>query len=740
MATSSKYYFPDLCTTARTRKIEGPWSRSADSSGRDRHSVPRRERPRSVLPTAQKASILVLGRPPTVRASSHSGTASGSVLPQGSRPLITSVRLPGRHVSRSAKPGPPREPPKPPTASPTHSWTRWLLTLATLFVLLVVVMRAPSHQEGASLSYSDFVGKVSGGQVMTVDINDKGAIKGSLKDGTKFTTRIPTVLANSRLEQQLESKKVEITASRSSSGSPLGTLLVLFLPLLVIVGLFLWARRQAVQTLSGGLSAIGRARAKIIEAERPTTRFEDVAGYEGVKQEISEIVDFLRSPERYAVAGAKGPRGVIMVGPPGTGKTLIARAVAGEAEVPFLSVTGSAFVEMFVGVGASRVRDLFAEARKRAPSIIFIDEIDAVGSRRGGAARLGGSDEREQTLNQLLAEMDGFDQASGIVVLAATNRPETLDPALLRPGRFDRHVTVPLPNQAERAAILAVHGRGKTLAPDVDWDTVARATPGFSGADLANLVNEAAINAVRAGGAVIDAQGLGDARDRLLLGRRESTNALLPEERHSVAVHESGHALMAALCEHADPVAKVTILPSGPALGATEQLPEAERHLYSESYLTDLLTVRLGGRAAELVVFGEGSTGAADDLAGATQIAARMVREFGLSPALGPVGYGSGAPHYLGGESTEDTLRRPYSEQTQRIVDKETARLVRQAEERALALLRDHRKALDTLADLLTARETVDGSVVLDVLQQQQQQQRPDGHHPTAAGKPTPSP
>ncbi|MFI7300989.1 ATP-dependent zinc metalloprotease FtsH [Streptomyces sp. NPDC050121] len=652
--------------------------------------------------------------------------------------MITSVRLPGRHLSRSAKPGPPREPPKPPASSPTPSWTRWLLPVATLALLLVVLMRVPSPKEGASLSYSEFVGKVTGGQVKTVDINDKGAIKGSLKDGTKFTTRMPTALDNSRLEQQLQSKNVEITASQSSSGSPWGTLLLLFLPLLFIVALILWSGRRAARTLGGGLSAIGRARAKIIETERPTTRFEDVAGYEGVKQEISEIVDFLRSPERYAIAGAKGPRGVIMVGPPGTGKTLIARAVAGEAEVPFLSVTGSAFVEMFVGVGASRVRDLFAEARKRAPSIIFIDEIDAVGSRRGGGARMGGNDEREQTLNQLLAEMDGFDQASGIVVLAATNRPETLDPALLRPGRFDRHVTVPLPNQAERAAILAVHARGKTLAPDVDWDTVARATPGFSGADLANLVNEAAINAVRGGGAVIDAKDLDAARDRLLLGRRESTNALLPEERHSVAVHESGHALMAALCEHADPVAKVTILPAGPSLGATEQLPEAERHLYSESYLTDLLTVRLGGRAAELVVFGEGSTGAADDLAGATQIAARMVREFGLSPALGPVGYGSGAPHHLGGESTEDTLRRPYSEQTQHIVDEETSRLVRQAEKRAVALLSEHRKALEALAELLTIRETVDGSVVLDVLQQQQQ--RPDGHHPAAAGKPTPSP
>jgi cell division protease FtsH len=644
-------------------------------------------------------------------------------------------------LSRSARPGPPHEPPKPSAPAPTPSWgRRWLLPVATLALLLVVLVRVPSSQESRSLSYSDFVGKVGGGRVERVDIDDKGAIEGTLKDGTKFTTRIPTALDNSRLEQQLRSEHVEITASQSRGGSPWGTLLVLFLPLLLIVALFVWSGRRAARALGGGLSAIGSARARIIETERPTTRFEDVAGYQGVKQEISEIVDFLRNPQRYAMAGAKGPRGVIMVGPPGTGKTLIARAVAGEAEVPFLSVTGSGFVEMFVGVGASRVRDLFSEARKRAPSIVFIDEIDAVGSRRGGTARLGGNDEREQTLNQLLAEMDGFDQSSGIVVLAATNRPETLDPALLRPGRFDRHVTVPLPNQAERAAILAVHARGKILTPDVDWDTVARATPGFSGADLANLVNEAAINAVRAGGVVIDAQDLDDARDRLLLGRRESTNALLPEERHSVAVHESGHALMAALCEHADPVAKVTILPSGPALGATEQLPEAERHLYSESYLTDLLTVRLGGRAAELVVLGEGSTGAADDLAGATQIAARMVREFGLSPALGPVGYGSGASRHLGDESTGETLHRPYSEQTQRIVDEETARLVRHAEERAVSRLRDHREALDTLAGLLTTRETVHGSVVLDVLRQQQERRRPDGHHPAATGRPMPPP
>ncbi|WP_431961421.1 ATP-dependent zinc metalloprotease FtsH [Actinacidiphila sp. bgisy160] len=628
--------------------------------------------------------------------------------------MLTQVRLPDRHASRSAKPGPPREPPKP--ATPTApSWRPWLLPLAALVVILILVARAQPSRS-TTFPYSAFVGKVEAGVVKTVDINDKGAVAGTLKDGTRFTTRIPTALDTSPLEQQLRDKKVEITASQSSGGDGLTTLLVLLLPLLFIVMLFWWSGRKAAQTLTGGLGGIGRSRAKIIEAERPTTRFDDVAGYEGVKQEISEIVDFLRRPERYAVVGAKGPRGVIMVGPPGTGKTLIARAVAGEAEVPFLSVTGSAFVEMFVGVGASRVRDLFGEARKRAPSIVFIDEIDAVGSRRAGN-RLGGNDEREQTLNQLLAEMDGFDQGSGIVVLAATNRPEALDPALLRPGRFDRHVTVPLPNQAERTAILAVHARGKTLAPDVDWGIVARSTPGFSGADLANLVNEAAINAVRADRAVIDADDLATARDRVLLGRRESSNALLPEERRAVAVHESGHALVAALCEHADPVAKVTILPSGPALGATEQLPEAERHLYTEGYLTDLLAVRLGGRAAELVVFGEGSTGAADDLAGATQIADRMVTEFGLSQALGPVGYASGTPRYLGQDNGKEAVGRSYSEHTQRIVDEETARLVTEAEKRAVALLREHRRALEALAGLLVTRETVDGSVVLDVLE-----------------------
>ncbi|MFI9721876.1 ATP-dependent zinc metalloprotease FtsH [Streptomyces sp. NPDC052396] len=634
--------------------------------------------------------------------------------------MITRVRLPHRHLSPPVRPGPPGGPPQGQPQQPSPGWGRWVLALVLMtFVIILLLARGFSGPTRHQESYSDFVGKVNTGQVRTVEISDKGTVTGTLKDGTQFTTQIPTALGSGQLAQQLQSQHVQINATQSSGGNPWLSVLLAFLPLLLLGGFFLWSARRAAGSLTGGISTIGRSRAKIIEAERPTTGFPDIAGYDGVKQEIGEVVDFLRHPERYARAGAKGPRGVIMVGPPGTGKTLIARAVAGEADVPFLSVTGSAFVEMFVGVGASRVRDLFDEARKRAPSIIFIDEIDAVGGRRGGGTRLGGNDEREQTLNQLLAEMDGFDQGTGIVVLAATNRPDALDPALLRPGRFDRQVTVPLPNQAERAAILTVHSRGKTLDPAVDLDTVARATPGFSGADLANLVNEAAINAVRADRATITPQDLDTARDRVLLGRRETSNALLPEEKRSVAVHESGHALVAALCEHADPVAKVTILPAGVSLGVTEQLPEAERHLYTEGYLTDLLAVRLGGRAAELVAFGEGSTGAANDLAGATQIATRMVREFGLSSKLGPIGYALGGQPFLG-ESPDDLQHRPYSEQTQRIVDEEVSRLVRHAEERALGLLRGHRTALDRLADLLVAKETVDGSVVLEVLRNEE--------------------
>jgi cell division protease FtsH len=385
--------------------------------------------------------------------------------------------------------------------------------------------------------------------------------------------------------------------------------------------------------------------------------------------------------------------------------------VAGEASVPFFSVTGSSFVEMFVGVGAARVRDLFAEARKRAPAIIFVDEVDAIGQRRAGSGSVVANDEREQTLNQLLAEMDGFDMTQGIVVLAATNRPEVLDPALLRPGRFDRQITIPLPTLDERAAILAVHCRGKRLAGDVDLRVIARGTPGFSGADLANLANEAAIFAVRGNREVISAADFDDARDRILLGRREGSNVLLPEEKHAVAVHEAGHAIVAALSEHADPVAKVTILPAGQALGVTQQLPLIERHLYGEDYLRDSLAVRLGGRAAELVEFRQGSTGAANDLSTATDIATRMVREFGLSAKLGPVGYPQGGSVFLGGGGGGFSSR-PFAESTQAAIDSEVARLLREAEQTAVETIRTHKEMLDELVDLLLEQETVDGAEV----------------------------
>ncbi|HTX62090.1 MAG TPA: ATP-dependent zinc metalloprotease FtsH, partial [Acidimicrobiales bacterium] len=509
-------------------------------------------------------------------------------------------------------------------------------------------------------------------------------------------------------------------------GDEVLTWVILLLPFIVIGWLWIrLSRRGGVGGLQG-VMGVGRSRAKVFDADRPSTTFADVAGYEGAKREIAEVVEFLRSPERYQRAGAVAPRGVLMVGPPGTGKTLLARAVAGEASVPFFSVTGSSFVEMFVGVGAARVRDLFSEARKRAPAIIFVDEVDAIGQRRSGAGAIVSNDEREQTLNQLLSEMDGFDPSEGIVVLAATNRPEILDPALLRPGRFDRQVTIPLPTLTERVAILRVHARGKRLGPSVDLDVVARGTPGFSGADLANLMNEAAIVAVRHNRDTLESSDFDEARDRLILGRREGSNVLLPDEKHAVAVHEAGHALVAAYSPKADPVAKITILPAGQALGVTEQLPFVERHLYGEDYLYDMLAVRLGGRAAELVELGQGSTGAANDLASATDLAIKMVREFGLSKELGPIGYPEGGSTFLGGGGPA-LSSRPFAEETQAKIDEEVASLLSQAEKRAVELLSQHRDQLKELAELLTAKETVDGSEVYRIAGVPQPTSTPEG-------------
>jgi cell division protease FtsH len=611
-----------------------------------------------------------------------------------------------RHPSNKAKSGPPPDRPPTPAPPPPPRWRSWLLPIGLLLSLLLLLLPNQMEQSRVTdLTYApELKEKIAQGQVQSVEIGSDGHIEGKLKDGTRFESSYPTSLQDDEFTKLLDEHKVEIKAV--GPRTTLGSVLLSLLPLIVFVAIFVYLGRSARRQLAG-MGGIGRARSRVFDAERPDTTFADVAGYEGAKREVTEVVDFLKHPDRYQRAGAVGPKGVLMVGPPGTGKTLLARAVAGEAHVPFISVTGSSFVEMFVGVGAARVRDLFAEARKRAPSIVFIDEIDAIGQRRGG--QFVSNDERDQTLNQMLAEMDGFDPATGVVVMAATNRPETLDPALLRPGRFDRQVVIPLPAQAERRAILQVHAHGKQLGPDVDLDVVARGTPGFSGADLANLVNEAAIFAVRAGRDIISSVDFSEARDRILLGRRDSSNALLPDEKRAVAVHESGHALVAAISEHGDPVAKVTILPAGQALGVTEQLPIDERHLYTEGYLKDSLAIRMGGRVAEQLVFGQPSTGASNDLAGATDLATRMVREFGMSPALGPVGFATGSPLYLG---SEEVRSRPYAEATQRVVDEEVGKLLREAEGRARAMLSEHREALDRLTELLLERETVDGTDV----------------------------
>jgi cell division protease FtsH len=618
-------------------------------------------------------------------------------------------------VSKQANPPPPGDKPAPAAPPPPPAWRHWLWPIALLAALVLWILLPAVHTNSVDLTYSQFLSNVSSQQVKTVTLSSNGEATGTLKNGKAYSTVIPQQ-AGQELLTTLQNENVAITAEASgpSLGSEIFTWVLILAPLLIFGWLWMRLSRNAAGGLQGVLGA-GRSRAKVFDAERPKTRFSDVAGYEGAKAEIAEVVDFLRNPDRYRKAGASPPRGVLMVGPPGTGKTLLARAVAGEADVPFFSVAGSSFVELFVGVGAARVRDLFSEARKRAPVIIFVDELDAIGQRRAGSGAVVANDEREQTLNQLLTEMDGFDPAEGVVVLGATNRPEVLDPALLRPGRFDRQITIPLPNLAERTAILHVHTRDKKMDPSVDLDVVARGTPGFSGADLANLANEAAIFAVRAGRDVITAEDFSSARDRLLIGRRESSNVLLPEEKHAVAVHESGHAIVAALSPRADPVEKVTILPAGQALGVTQQLPLVERHLYGEDYLNQMLAVQLGGRAAELVEFGQGSTGAANDLAQATNLATKMVREFGLSPKLGPVGYPAGGSVFLGNDGA-GLSSRPFAEATQAEIDTEVSRLLREAEEQATELLRGHRQELGRLVERLLEVETVDGATVYEVL------------------------
>jgi cell division protease FtsH len=588
--------------------------------------------------------------------------------------------------------------------SPKNLRWLWVILLIAVVLVLVVPSLIP-HSSSKSLSYSQFLSEANAHKIKTATFdNSSGAINGAMKDGTKYSS----MGFNPPLQSDINEVRHDgVTVNVVTPSNTLGTWLPYLFFIAIFGGMIFFVSRQARGQMNGIMS-VGRSKARLYSEERPSTTFNDVAGYQGVKQEISEVVDFLKTPERFREIGASIPKGILLVGPPGTGKTLLAKAVAGEAGVPFLSVTGSDFMEMFVGVGASRVRDLFQTARKQAPAIIFVDEIDSIGRKRG-AGLGGGHDEREQTLNQMLSEMDGFDSAEGVVMIGATNRPDILDPALLRPGRFDRQIVVPLPDLEERLPILQVHCRNKHIGADVDLELVARGTPGMSGADLANLVNEAALHAVRRGSLSIAMADFESARDRVLMGQRRDSLVLSDAEKVRVAYHEGGHAVLAYVLEEADPVHKVTILPTGMALGVTMQMPMEERHIHPRQQIDDSLCVRMGGRVAELLIYGDLSTGAANDLVGNTELARRMVREWGMSDKIGPTAWGSQGQVFLG----EDLMHtRDYSEDTSRVIDDEVERILREQEARAIEVLTLHRAGLDAVATALLESETLDGETV----------------------------
>jgi len=634
-----------------------------------------------------------------------------SNLPPPPPPPPPPSRGPGRGTGGSGnEPGEGRKNPFR-SGSGLPRWTIWVL-LGVLALLLFGSRLIPTDSAD-KLGFGEFESKLQSGQVKDFKLNNQTLkISGTLTNGDKFSTTAPVGFPNEEDRKLIEAKGVDFQPTTPESNW-FTSLIPLLLPIILFIGFLVWMNRRA-QGQMGNVMSIGRSKAKAYTTDRPSTTFADVAGYESVKQEIKEVVDFLRMPERFKEIGAKVPKGILLVGPPGTGKTLFARAVAGEAGVGFLSVTGSDFMEMFVGVGASRVRDLFQQARKMGRAIIFIDEIDSIGRKRG-AGLGGGHDEREQTLNQMLAEMDGFETSEGIVILAATNRPDILDPALLRPGRFDRQIVVPLPEYDERLAILKVHSRDKRMGSDVDLEVMAKGTPGMSGADLANLVNEAALQAVRRGSKQIERIDFESARDRIMMGARRESLILSAEERRTTAYHEGGHAVLAAVLPNGDPLHKVTILPRGMALGVTQTLPE-ERHSYSKEYIEDRICMALGGRVAEQLIFTQQTTGAANDLEVVTGLARRMVREWGMSERVGPMAWHSQQQVFLG----EDLMTggREYSDTTARLMDEEIQRILTEQETRALKLLTQHRPGLDLVAAALLEKETIDGAEVAQLIQQ----------------------
>jgi cell division protease FtsH len=578
----------------------------------------------------------------------------------------------------------------------------WLVVLAVgLFVAFRLVDRGPDR---TSLSLDAYQRKLTNGKVDSATLLDQdNVVRGELADGTKYEVRYPDGYTDT-ITKKIVKAEVEPFEVDNQGESIWVTLAVNVLPFVLVFGFVLFFLNQ-VQGGGNRVMSFGRAKTKTVAKDQPKTTFADVAGLDEAVEELEEIKEFLESPEKFQRMGAKIPKGVLLFGPPGTGKTLLAKAVAGEAGVPFFSISGSDFVEMFVGVGASRVRDLFDQAKKAAPAIIYVDEIDAVGRHRG-AGLGGGHDEREQTLNQLLVEMDGFDARTGVILLASTNRPDILDPALLRPGRFDRQIVVDRPDRAGRRQILEVHARDKPIAPGVDLDVIARRTPGFTGADLANLVNEAALLCARRGLTQIGLPQLEEASERVMAGPERKSRVISERERRVIAYHEGGHALVAHALPSADPVHKISIIPRGRALGYTLTLPTEDKFLVTRSELVDELAMLLGGRAAEELVFGDPTTGAQNDIDRATTIARQMVTEFGMSEALGPLRLGQ--PHgevFLGRDfsSTPD-----YSEEIAARIDGEVRVLVDGAHRVASQILVDNRAVLDRLADELVAHETLD--------------------------------
>jgi cell division protease FtsH len=613
------------------------------------------------------------------------------------------------------------------TAKTVLFWVALLLT----FVILYNVVTHTSTGREKDLTFTAFMKEVELDNVKNVTIIDS-EVKGTLASGETFKTVLP--MEYPELINRLQERGIDIRGEKPNQ-SPWLAALVSWAPFLFLIGFWIFFMRQMQ---SGGNKALsfGKSRARLLTAHQKKVTFKDVAGVEEAKEELQEIIDFLKEPQKFQKLGGRIPKGVLLVGPPGTGKTLLARAIAGEANVPFFSISGSDFVEMFVGVGASRVRDLFEQGKKNAPCIIFIDEIDAVGRHRG-AGLGGGHDEREQTLNQLLVEMDGFESNEGVILIAATNRPDVLDPALLRPGRFDRRVVVGRPDVKGREGILAVHVRKIPVADDVDISVVARSTPGFSGADLANLVNEAALNAARMNQKTVNQEDFESAKDKVLMGVARKSLIISEHEKRVTAYHEAGHALVAVMVEGADPLHKVTIIPRGMALGLTQQLPVDDRHTYPRRYLEGQLAIMMGGRLAEELFLDTMTTGAGNDIEQATELARKMVCQFGMS-SLGPMTFGKQEEQiFLGREIAQ---HRDYSEHTAVEIDEEVRKFVMQGYNRAKTILTDHREGLIRIAESLLERESLDAAEIKMLLAGQQLEERRPSKIEPRNEKPSPAP